>query len=506
MGNMKTFKQLLQKLPNKRLVVSFTEMYPPTYIEEGILNSAISLSEEYNTNCIHFTTNSFYEGIKLAHKKNYLKEFFPLIDFTYIDDISEISNYLNSSYENILVTSEDSIISDNISESFSLIINSIKSNRNILLENSINYSNTGDYENFKKILPLSKLEITSKRLMNEIRMTNGKIPVTVTLESDNIRESYFNKEILQENIVSVKGSPVQVLKRGTNHLLVKENSGKISNQLIKDCKDISGNELEVAKLFAGSFGVSSNLEYADEVVNETLTHLTTVELNEDQVDYLYNFLLFIESRDIMFDPTILEELTGVAKKAFGGDYFAKPKGTIKVDNPDALAASSNITTNDIVSTYDRSIPPANHTDADKRKDIKKAIKKKLEKDSDKNRNKEVNEALDATSRQGIKQTLQKSKTKRDKALVTALQTRATPEVLNDRARRLAVRILKNKYLNGRDPKNMPEGQKQRIDQLIDNSSSTISRLATMLMPRIIKLENERIAKLKQQRQETKEDK
>jgi hypothetical protein len=97
----------------------------------------------------------------------------------------------------------------------------------------------GLYEEFKKKLPSTIRELDGRRLMNDVRMGLGLEPVKeqLVLVKDKLREQYFRGEIFNEgDIVESNGEQFTIVKRGSNHLLLKEESGKLVSKWIQDVK------------------------------------------------------------------------------------------------------------------------------------------------------------------------------------------------------------------------------------------------------------------------------
>jgi hypothetical protein len=75
--------------------------------------------------------------------------------------------------------------------------------------------------------------------MNDVRMGLGLDPVKeqLVLVKNKLREEYFRGEIFNEgDIVESNGQQFTIVKRGSNHLLLKEESGKLVSKWIQDVK------------------------------------------------------------------------------------------------------------------------------------------------------------------------------------------------------------------------------------------------------------------------------
>jgi hypothetical protein len=107
----------------------------------------------------------------------------------------------------------------------------------------------GLYEEFKKKLPSNIRELDGRRLMNDVRIGLGLEPVkeNLILVKDKLREQYFRGEIFNEgDIVESNGELYKIVKRGSNHLLLKEQSGNLVSKWIQDVKPTEEKEMKEA--------------------------------------------------------------------------------------------------------------------------------------------------------------------------------------------------------------------------------------------------------------------
>jgi hypothetical protein len=113
------------------------------------------------------------------------------------------------------------------------------------------FASKGIYEQFKKKLPSTIRDIDGKRLMNEMRTGLGLEPIKeqIVLVKDKLREKYFRGEIFNEgDIVESNGEKFTIVKRGSNHLLLKESTGKLISKWIQDVKPTEEKEMNESKL------------------------------------------------------------------------------------------------------------------------------------------------------------------------------------------------------------------------------------------------------------------
>lgn len=104
----------------------------------------------------------------------------------------------------------------------------------------------------------------------------------------------------------------------------------------------------------------------------------------------------------------------------------------------------------------------------------------------------LSEVLSKQERMRARIRFMKYKARRQRKLQIALKKRSDTKTLMRRARKLAVKLLKTRLLK-KDPKDMTVAEKERAEKMVQQRSKTIDRLAMRLMPRIRKIESERLS-------------
>lgn len=104
---------------------------------------------------------------------------------------------------------------------------------------------------------------------------------------------------------------------------------------------------------------------------------------------------------------------------------------------------------------------------------------------------ELNEVLSRAERIKSKIRLKKTAAKRQRAQRIALKKHSSTKVVNKRARRLAVALIK-KRLYKKPASKMSVGEKERAEARIKKMSSTVNRIAMKLTPKVRKLEKQRL--------------
>lgn len=103
----------------------------------------------------------------------------------------------------------------------------------------------------------------------------------------------------------------------------------------------------------------------------------------------------------------------------------------------------------------------------------------------------INEVLSRAERIKAKVRFARSESKRERKIQIALRTHSSNTVINKRARRLAVNLMKQKL--ARKPLNkLTVGEKERIERIIAKRKATINRIAMKLAPKVKKIETDRL--------------
>jgi hypothetical protein len=251
MDRMKDYRQLIKELPSTTLVCAFGDFDPPTSAHELMVKTVNRLSEQKNTDHVIYasTKDSLIQEEK---KEQYLKLMFPKTNFKSVNE-SKINNLLEDlgkKYKKIvIVTGSEQVdkLKKLVKENTSIqIIPITEKNPDANFAKMKQLATKGLYEEFKKKLPSNIRELDGRRLMNDVRMGLGLEPVKeqLLLVKDKLREQYFRGEIFNEgDIVESNGDLFTIVKRGSNHLLLKEQSGNLVSKWIQDVKPTEEKEM-----------------------------------------------------------------------------------------------------------------------------------------------------------------------------------------------------------------------------------------------------------------------
>jgi hypothetical protein len=252
MDKMKDYKQLIKELPSNTIVCAVGEFNPPTVGHELLVKTVKKLAEQKSSAHVIYTSPSKNSLIQEDKKEHYLNLMFPKTKFKSLNEskLQEVITELHKKYKKIiLVVGTDQITEMRKLQNVELIpVDKDPEADNTKMKQ---FASKGIYENFKKRLPSTIRDIDGKRLMNEMRTGLGLEPIKeqIVLVKDKLREKYFRGEIFNEgDIVESNGEKFTIVKRGSNHLLLKESTGKLISKWIQDVKPTEEKEMNESKL------------------------------------------------------------------------------------------------------------------------------------------------------------------------------------------------------------------------------------------------------------------
>ena len=100
------------------------------------------------------------------------------------------------------------------------------------------------------------------------------------------------------------------------------------------------------------------------------------------------------------------------------------------------------------------------------------------------------EALSRQARLKMRMNMKRNKARIAAKRRLALKRHSTPEVLKQRARKLAIKMLKKRYAK-KAPSEMSVAEKERVEKIIKTKGSLISRLTMKMIPTVRKIEQDR---------------
>jgi hypothetical protein len=256
MDQMKDYKQLIKELPSNTIVCAVGEFNPPTVGHELLVKTVKKLAEQKHSAHVIYTSPSKNSLIQEDKKAHYLNLMFPKTSFKSINEsnLQEVITELHKKYKKIiLVVGTDQITEIRKLQNVELI--PVDKDPEADYTKMKQFATKGIYEEFKKKLPSTIRDIDGKRLMNEMRTGLGLEPIKeqIVFVKDKLREKYFRGEIFNEgDIVESNGEKFTIVKRGSNHLLLKEATGKLISKWIQDVKPTEEKEMNESKLAEGA--------------------------------------------------------------------------------------------------------------------------------------------------------------------------------------------------------------------------------------------------------------
>lgn len=244
MDRMKDYRQLIKELPSNTFVCALGEFNPPTIAHELLVKTVKVVAEHRRADHTIYTSPS--ELINEEKKANFLQLMFPKTKFQSLGEsffTSQVKQ-LSEKYRKVVIVAGADQFAEfkKLKESVNVEIISI-GDKDPDADNTKmkQFASKGVYEDFKKLLPSTIRDIDGKRLMNEMRVGMNLEPIKeqLVLVKDKLREKYFKGEIFNEGeLVESAGKYFTIVKRGSNHLLLKEESGELVSKWIHDVKPV----------------------------------------------------------------------------------------------------------------------------------------------------------------------------------------------------------------------------------------------------------------------------
>lgn len=274
MGLMKTYKTLLESLPAKTVVFAFGRFNPPTSGHQLLVEFVKRLAGAKRADHVIYASrsqDSKKNPLSIERKLHYLKLMFPNVNFvgaspearTFLEAVEQ----LNKRYKHLVMVAG----SDRVPEYTALLQ---KYNGTLYNYDSIVVESAGERDpdaddasgmsaskmralatkgqfhdvkndrgqivsrGFKSGLPSSIRDIDGRRLMNDVREGMGLVPIKeqLTIPTSTLREQYYKGEIYQigDIVETLTGEQLEIIKRGTNHLLCKDAEGKLTSRWLHD--------------------------------------------------------------------------------------------------------------------------------------------------------------------------------------------------------------------------------------------------------------------------------
>ena len=237
---MKNFRQLVKELPSSTVVVTTGSFNPPTAKHELQFKLVEKLVEKHNAQHVIYIKE---EGLPTDRKTHFLSLMFKPFNYVPLKGtLNEEVTKLKAKYKNVIVVGDT--VKGKLAESVQSIpfddaeTSKIKS-----------MVTKGDYYSFKKLMPASTRDIDAKRMFNEMRQVYGLefLKEDVKFSIDALRDKYFRGEIYHiGDIVESAGEQYEIMDRGSNYLVVVNNTGDLSRKWVKDVSLVEAKKLDKA--------------------------------------------------------------------------------------------------------------------------------------------------------------------------------------------------------------------------------------------------------------------
>ena len=246
---MKKYRQLVQELPSKKVVMAFGRFQPPTNSHELLINAVKKIAQKQDADHVIFASNAQdkkLNPLSVDRKVYYLNKMFPRTNFVaaneQIQTFIEAASALSKKYKHLVMLAGSDKVAEytkalekhNGTFKFETIEVVSAGQRDPDADTKMrDAAKKGDYQLFKKGLPRVLTDIDGKRLMNEIRQGLGleAIKEQVKFERNELREKYHAGEIFKIGDKVTDGEVVyEVVDRGANYITVVNESGSISKK------------------------------------------------------------------------------------------------------------------------------------------------------------------------------------------------------------------------------------------------------------------------------------
>jgi len=540
---MKKFRQLMEGLPPKKIVFAFGRFQPPTIGHELLVNAVKKIAGSSADHIIYAskTLDAKKNPLSVQRKLYYLKRMFPGVKFAGANDqqrtFMEVAKELNKRYKHIVmvagsdrVAEYERLLTSYNGKDFNFDSIEVRSagERDPDADDASGMSGTkmreaakkGDFKLFKTGLPHTITEIDARRLMNELRKSSGLQPVKESLNIvvDDLREQYFRGEIYNVgDIVESNGQMYEIVKRGSNHLLVKAEDGSLSSKWLQDVsEDLTSktlkntDKIKVARMVSTMLGVENaeSMSNPEQLINFGLRKVRSKTLNPESISIVKRMLKLADELGIKYDQNLLqaklkEEQDDMLKfkdfaatvikeeeketkplPMYSDTQFEDDEWNQELSDAEIDAMVDAMTDEDIL----------NHAYDDEEIlviDDETGEVIDMSDEEDEEFNEELNEVLSRLERIKSKARFKRTKAKRERRLSLALKRTSNTKTINIRARRLAVKALKQRFI--RKPlSKLSVGEKERVEQRIAKMKPFLNRIAMRMAPKVRRLERERV--------------
>jgi len=241
---MKNYRQLIKGLPPKTVIMTVGSFNPPTSVNEMAFKLVDKLVKTHNADHVIYITED-KDNLHIDRKLHFLELMFGAMNFKSLNESNMTAELirLKSKYKEVIVVAPED--KAKLYESLQVITTESDIDHSKIKT----YVTKGDFTAFKKAMPTTLRELDARRLMNEMRQVSGLelLKEEVKFSVDTLRDKYFKGEIYHVgDIVESAGQQYEIMDRGSNYLVVVNNTGDLSRKWVKDVSLIEAKSLDKA--------------------------------------------------------------------------------------------------------------------------------------------------------------------------------------------------------------------------------------------------------------------
>lgn len=539
-----SYKTLLEARKST-VVMAFGRLNPPTMGHELLVNAVASIAKKHNADHVIFvsrTQDSKKNPLSVDQKVSYARHSFKEMNIVGATDkirtFIEAAKSLTGRYDNlIMIAGSDRVLEykqlldkyNGKDFNFKSILVVSAGERDPDEEGAAGMSASkmraaaaaNDFAKFKQGVPSKMSPAMARRMFDDVRAG-----MDLSEETDEVRELYIKDELFNVgDIVVYEGKELPVVVRGSNYVVLEGNIRawlhdiKPTNKVHEAMQIKQQDKLKAARIIGMSLGYMDAETKNDpaQIINYALRGIRNKPMNAETKAILSRMLELAKSMEIPYDEklvTLKEENTEVEVILSPEEQEEKDKEDEKhhhnlmfnplmkqseykrirkihikaheseekdgpldddFDDEDFLL---NISDDEIIEHgYDDD--EFNVVD-DENGEVKESFEMEP-----------LSEVLSRVERMRAKIKMRRSEAKRERAEKIALKRRSSGAVLAKRARRVAVKTLEKRL--ARKPLNtLSIGEKERLEARIARMGPVITRLAAKMIPRVRKIEKERL--------------
>jgi hypothetical protein len=539
-----TYKELLEARKST-VVMAFGRLNPPTIGHELLVKAVAALARKHNADHVIYvsrTQDPKKNPLTVDQKVAYARHSFKGMNIVGANDkvrtFIEAAKDLTGKYDNlVMIAGSDRVLEykqlldryNGKDFSFKSILVVSAGERDPDEEGAAGMSASkmrgaaaaNDFAKFKQGVPTAMTDTMARRMFDDVRAgmkLNEKV--------DEVREDYVNERVFNiGDIVIHEGKEATIVYRGTNYVLLENNqrvwlkdiepTEKVDEAIMVKQQD----KLRAARIIGMSLGYPDAETKTDPtmIVNMALRGIRNKALNPESKAIIGRMLDLAKQMDIKYDEKLLvlkeaktEDEEDVEKVPLDIDYVRTHalmvgKGYMGPPVPGEteyrrvrkihLRAHESVDEEEedfdedelVNSLSDDDIIEHGYDDDELHvvdDETGEPIEENYNLDS-------LHEVLSRIERMRAKVKMARSAAKRERAAAIALKRRSTAPVLAKRSRRLAVKAIEMK-LAKKPLAKLSVGEKERIEARIARMGPVITRLAVKMLPRVRKVETERL--------------